>query len=273
MLTRLVHPAVRTVVIAIALLITLIPLIGLLFNSFKLPSEFYSSTFWPSHWTLHYYAQTFGGGEAVADLANSLIATTATTAIAVTIGTLAAYGLSRVRYKWVIAVTYLILTVRFYPKITTILPYYVTMRSLHLIDTLAAVIIADVSITLPFVVLIMMTFFNDIPRSLEEAAVIDGCSIGQCFRQIVLPLVRPALVTCAVLTAMVSWNEFLIAASVTSQRATTLPVLVSSFISDKGIQLGQMSAVSVVIVIPIALFILATQRYLVRGLTLGAVKE
>jgi multiple sugar transport system permease protein len=191
----------------------------------------------------------------------------------VSLGTMAAYGLARVRYAWAGVVVYAILAVRFYPKITVILPYYMMMRTFGLLDTLPAIIIAHVSITLPFVVLIMMTFFNEIPRSLEEAAAIDGATVIQRFRYIVLPLVRPALVTSAILTAMFSWNEFLMAVSVTSENAATLPVLVSSFISDKGIQLGQMSAVSVMVVVPIALFALVTQRYLIRGLTLGAVKE
>lgn len=270
---RTVRLPLQITVLTLGLATTLVPLIGLAFNSFKEPGEFYSAHFWPQHWTLHNYAQTLSGGQALPDLLNSLVVAAATTLITVTLGTLAAYALSRLHYGWVGAVTYLILSVRFYPKITTVLPFYVMMRSLHLLDTLAAVVIAHVSITLPFVVLIMMTFFREIPRGLEEAAMLDGCTIAQSFRRVVLPLVRPALVTSAVLTAMFSWNEFLIASSVTSQQATTLPVLVSSFISDKGIQLGQMSAVSVLIVIPIALFILATQRYLVRGLTLGAVKE
>lgn len=273
MRTRTVQPALQAIVLVLGLAVTLIPLVGLAFNSFKLPGEFYSAHFWPQHWTLHNYVQAFSGGQALPDLANSVLVAAATTVIAVTLGTLAAYGLSRLQYGWIGVVTYLILSVRFYPKITTVLPYYVMMRSLHLLDTTAAVVIAHVSITMPFVVLIMMTFFREVPRSLEEAAMLDGCSMWQTFRHVVLPLVRPALMTSAILTAMFSWNEFLIASSITSQRAATLPVLVSSFISDKGIQLGQMSAVSVLIVIPIALFILTTQRYLVRGLTLGAVKE
>ena len=273
MRTRILHPVLQVVVVVLALVITLIPLAELLLDSFKQPSDFYAGNIWPRQWTPTYYVETFVHGEAVASLANSIVVAMATTAITVVIGTLAAYALSRLPYGWVGPAVFAILAVRFYPKITTVLPYYTVMRSLDLLDTLAAVIIAHVSITLPFVVLIMMSFFREVPRALEEAAMIDGCSVWQVFRRIVLPLVRPALMTSAILTAMFSWNEFIIAASVTSRRAVTLPVLVSSFMSDKGLNLGQMSAVGVVIVVPIALFILATQRYLVRGLTLGAVKE
>ena len=260
--------------LGVGLIATLIPLASLFLGSFKTNSDFYSGSILPRQWTMQFYQQAFAsGGGARADLMNSLMVTVLTTAFSVTLGTLGAYGLSKLPYGWIGAVTYAILAVRFYPKITTILPYYVMMRSAGLLDTVSAVVIAHVSITLPFVVLIMMTFFNDVPPALEEAATLDGCNLWQLFRYVMLPLVRPALATSAILTAMVSWNEFLIAASVTSRRATTLPVLVSSYVSDKGIVLGQMSATAVVIVLPIALFILASQRYLARGLTLGAVKE
>jgi multiple sugar transport system permease protein len=262
----------RAVVVIVWLLVTLVPLVALLLNSFKPTGDFYSPQFLPSDWTLQNYRQAFEG-EALDYLGNSLVVAGATVFFSVSLGTMAAYGLARVRYAWVVVVVYAILAVRFYPKITIILPYYVMMRAFGLLDTLPAIVIAHVSITLPFVVLIMMTFFNEIPRSLEEAAAIDGATVVQRFRYVVLPLVRPALVTSAILTAMFSWNEFLMAVSVTSENAATLPVLVSSFISDKGIQLGQMASVSVMMVVPIALFALVTQRYLIRGLTLGAVKE
>jgi multiple sugar transport system permease protein len=266
--------AVRGVVLFIALAVALVPAASLAIDSFKPSAQFYTSGILPTQWTLQNYQQAFSsGGQALADLMHSVLVAAATTVISVTLGTLAAFGLSKSRFGWATAVTYVILSVRFYPKITTVLPYFVMMRAFHLLDTPTALVIAYVSITLPFVVLIMITFFADLPAGLEEAAAIDGCSVWRTFWKVNLPLARPALATAAILTALFSWNEFLIAASVTSQNATTLPVLVAGFITDKGIALGQMSAVSVVIVAPIALFILATQRYLVRGLTLGALKE
>jgi multiple sugar transport system permease protein len=271
---RRAEGAARGAVLFIALAVALVPAVSLAIDSFKPSAQFYSNGILPTQWTLQNYQQAFSsGGQALADLMHSVVVAAATTVISVTLGTLAAFGLSKSRFGWATAVTYVILSVRFYPKITTILPYFVMMRAFHLLDTPTALVIAYVSITLPFVVLIMITFFADLPAGLEEAAAIDGCSVWRTFWSVNLPLARPALATAAILTALFSWNEFLIAASVTSQNATTLPVLVSSFITDKGIALGQMSAVSVVIVAPIALFILATQRYLVRGLTLGALKE
>ncbi len=146
------------------------------------------------------------------------------------------------------------------------------MRSLHLLDTRTAVIIAHVSLTLPFVVWLMLSFFEEFPRELEQSAMIDGCGVVRRFWAIVLPLTVPAIATAAILTAFLSWNEFLMASAVGPVHAKTLPVRIASFITDKGILWGDMSAMGTVIVVPVVLFALLTQRYLVRGLTAGAVK-
>jgi multiple sugar transport system permease protein len=123
------------------------------------------------------------------------------------------------------------------------------------------------------VVWLVLGFLQELPKELEEQAMIDGCSLWQRFRLIVLPLSGPVIVTAAVLTAILSWNEFLMASAVAPNAAKTLPVRIASFITDKGIQWGPMSAMATVIVAPVMLFALIMQRWLVRGLTLGAVKE
>jgi multiple sugar transport system permease protein len=263
----------RIVIIVVALIVALVPLLSLLASTFKPTYDFFSGTLLPQQWTLANYQKAIGNGAMIPDLIHSLIVTTSTTVISTVFGTLAAFGLSRLRSRWVVVVTLAILAVRFYPKIAGILPYYLMMRTFGLIDTLPAVILAEVSITLPVVMLIMITFFGELPVELDEAAALDGCTVWQSFFHVILPLVRAGLATAAILTAMVSWNEFLYAASVTSTDAATLPVLIASFTSDIGTDLGQVAVVSTVVVIPIALFILATQRHLVRGLTLGAVKD
>jgi multiple sugar transport system permease protein len=229
----------------------------------------------PSHFTLEHYRNVFSKSEdTLLYLKNSLVITAATTAISVFIGGLAAYSLARLKLPMhlssVIAFAFLI--VRFYPKMTVALPYFILMRDLHLIDKREAVIIAHVSLTLPFTVWLMLTFFAELPKELEQSAMLDGCNPWQRFIKIILPLTAPALVAAAILTALLSWNEFLLASTVTRVDAKTLPVRISAFITDKGILWGPMSAMSTVIVIPMMMFALFAQRYLVRGLTLGAVK-
>lgn len=264
----------RALVITVGLLCVAVPLIVLLLGSFKPPGDFFSSRLLPAHWTTHYYKQLLAGGSAsLLALGNSVAVTAMTTVFATFLGTLAAFGLARLRNPWVPALVFLILAVRFYPKITTILPYYVMMRNAGLLDSLVAIVIAHVSITAPIVILIMVGFFRELPQSVEEAAVLDGGTPLQVFRHVALPMTMPGVATSAILVALVSWNEFLLASSVASDQAKTLPILISSFITDKGTDLGQMSAVTLLIIVPIVLFILLVQRLLVRGLTLGAVKQ
>jgi ABC-type glycerol-3-phosphate transport system permease component len=134
------------------------------------------------------------------------------------------------------------------------------------------VILAHFSLTVPFVVWLMLAFFEDFPKEIEQSAMLDGCGPWRRFVLIVLPLVTPALISAAILTAILSWNEFLMASAVGPMNAKTLPVRVSGFITDKGILWGNMSAMSTVIVLPVMLFAIFAQRYLVRGLTAGAIK-
>ena len=267
----------RGLAIAAALLAALLPFAVLFLNGFRPADEFLSSDsgLLPTHLTLEHYAAVFdSGSDAWRYLGNSLTVTVTSTAIALTIGCLAAYALARIRLPFRLsrAIALLFLLVRFYPKISIALPYFVLMRRLGLLDTRTAVIVAHVSLTLPFVVWLMLAFFEEFPRELEQSAMIDGCGVLKRFTAIVLPLSLPAIATAGILTALLSWNEFLMASAVAQVHAKTLPVRIASFITDKGILWGDMSAMGTIIVLPVVVFALLTQRYLVRGLTAGAVK-
>jgi len=264
-------------VIVIALAVALAPFIVLLLNSIRPANEFLSSTapFVPADPTLDHYRTVFEpGADTMRYLANSLVITAVTTLVAVVTGALAAYALARLRLPFRLSaiIGLLFLAVRFYPKITIAIPYFLLMREWGLLDTRAAIIIAHVSLTVPFVVWLMLAFFEDFPREIENAAMLDGCGPIRRFTQIVLPLTTPALASAAILTAFLSWNEFLMASAVGPVAAKTLPVRIAGFITDKGTLWGDMAAMSSVIVVPIVIFALFTQRYLVRGLTAGAVK-
>jgi multiple sugar transport system permease protein len=263
--------------ILFALAVALAPFLVLFLNSIRPPDEFLSdsSGLVPASPTLEHYRAVFDpGADTVLYLWNSLAVTTMTTVAAVTLGSLAAYALARLELPFRLSsiIAFAFLVVRFYPKITVALPYYLLMRDLRLLDTKLAIVIAHVSLTVPFVVWLMLAFFEDFPKEIERSAMLDGCGPVRRLVLIVLPLVTPALVTAAILTAFLSWNEFLMASAVGPQNAKTLPVRVSGFITDKGILWGEMSAMSSVIVAPVMLFALITQRCLVRGLTVGAVK-
>jgi multiple sugar transport system permease protein len=263
--------------IVLALAVALAPFIVLFANSVRPAGEFLSdaASFIPADPTLDHFRTVFDpSADTLQFLVNSLVITTATTIIAVLSGTLAAYSLARLRLPFRLStiIALIFLAVRFYPKIAIALPYFILMRNMHLLDTRTAIIIAHVSLTVPFVVWLMLAFFEDFPREIEQSAMLDGCGPVRRFISVVLPLTTPALVTAAILTAFLSWNEFLMASAVGPMNAKTLPVRIAGFITDKGTQWGDMSAMGTVIVAPVMLFALLTQRYLVRGLTVGAVK-
>lgn len=267
----------RWLLIGVAVLIAVGPFAVLFLNSLTPAAEFLSSSagLLPSRLTFEHYAAVFApDSDTWRYLGNSLVTTAASTAIAVTLGCIAAYGLARLRLPFrlarIIGLAFLI--VRFYPKISIALPYFILMRRFGLLDTRAAVTIAHASLSLPFVVWLMLGFFEEFPRELEESATLDGCGVLRRFTAVVLPLTAPAVATSAILAALLSWNEFLLASAVAPDEAKTLPVQIASYITDKGILWGDMSAMGTVIVLPVVLFALATQRYLVRGLAAGAVK-
>jgi multiple sugar transport system permease protein len=269
--------ALRVLLIALALAVALAPFVVLFANSFRPADDFLSANagVLPADPTWQHYRAALGAGsDTLRYLGNSAVITAATTLLSVCLGALAAYSLARLRLPFrisaIIAAAFLV--VRFYPKITVALPYFLLMRQWHLLDTRAAIILAHVSLTLPFVVWLMLGFFEDFPREIERSAMLDGCGPARRFFQIVLPLTAPALASAAILTALLSWNEFLMASAVGPNLAKTLPVRMAGFITDKGTQWGDMSAMGTVIVLPMMLFALVTQRWLVRGLTAGAVK-
>ncbi len=155
-------------------------------------------------------------------------------------------------------VVFSFLFIRFYPKVTTVMPYFIIMRKMNLLDTVWAVILGHLGITIPFVTWLMLVVYNDLPYSIEEAALVDGAAPIQRFGRIVFPMTAPSVASSAILAAFMSWNEFLIASSVTRRSATVL--------------WGAMSSMSLIMILPMLLFALGAQKYLVKGLTFGAVK-
>ena len=263
-------------ILCCACLVVLVPLAYLVINSIKLPREFLTvpPTILPSEVTLEHYRDLFEDSKTFRHFRNSLTVTLWTTGVTIISGTLAAYGLARMRLsaRILAGVTFIFLFIRFYPRVTTVIPYFLVMRELDLLDTVWAIIIGQLGITIPFVTWLMLVVFQDLPREIEEAAIVDGASVLQRFRRVVLPIVMPSVSAAAILTAFLSWNEFLIASSVARRKASVLSIAVAGFVSDKGIQWGPMAAMSVVMIVPMIVFALFAQKYLIRGITFGAVK-
>ncbi|MBK8046047.1 MAG: carbohydrate ABC transporter permease [Anaerolineales bacterium] len=266
----------RVLVLTIACLAVLIPLAYLVINSLKLQADMYTTPpiIIPRRITFEHFQTAFGNPKTLRYLSNSLIVASVTTAVTVIVSTLCAYGLARLglRARWLALIIFVFLFIRFYPRITTVIPYFLVMRDFSLLDTVWAIIIGHLGITIPFVTWLMLIVFQDLPREVEEAAMVDGAGPLQRFWRVALPMAAPGVASAAILTAFLSWNEFLIASSVAKRQAQTLSIAVAGFVTDKGIQWGPMAATAVIMIVPMILFALFVQRYLVRGITLGAVK-
>jgi multiple sugar transport system permease protein len=267
----------RWITIGLALAITVVPFFWLVTTSFKRQVDYlaYPPRIIPPAWTLDGYRVLFEQQDLSHFFVNSVVITLTSTALAVFLGALAAYSLARARFPFRLSgvLAFWMLLTRMYPAIATAIPYFLIMRDLRLLDTRPALIVTYTAFNLPFVVWLLIGFYEELPIELERAAMVDGCGVWQRFWKIVLPLSAPALVATAILSAVLAWNEFLFAVMLTRINAKTLPVVMSGFITDKGTQWDQMTALGVITVLPVLVFALAVQRYLVRGLTLGAVKE
>jgi multiple sugar transport system permease protein len=217
-------------------------------------------------------AAFFGGRSVIPYLVNSAAIAALSTVLATALGSMAAFGLSRFRFRGSASLSFWILSTRMAPPVAFLVPMFIIFRNLGMIDTHLALVVIYTSMNLSFVTWVLIGFFREIPVELEEAALMDGYTYWQYFRRIALPLVRPGLAATAILSAIFAWNEFLFALILTSKRAATIPIYLAGFSESMGIKWGEFMAVGCFAVIPIMIFTLALQKHLVRGLTFGAVK-
>jgi multiple sugar transport system permease protein len=261
----------------LAMAFALTPIYWLITISLKTEIDQFAS---PPLWfhftpTLRHYEGIFTHDAFGRYFLNSLIVSTCSTLMALALGLPAAYGLARFRWPrdWANGISFWVLSNRMLPPIVTIIPMFLMLRELRLLNSLAGLILVDVALNLPFVVWMMRGFVEDLPREIEEAAMLDGESRLGVLLRIVLPLVRPGLAATAVFCLIVAWNEFLFALILSqTESAMTLPVGIASHVTQYEIQWGAMSAAGVVAILPVLIFASAAQRYFVRGLSLGAIK-
>lgn len=258
------------------LLIYLFPVFWMIITSFKVEKEYltWPPIFFTKNLTLENYRNIFFGKSMFFYLRNSIIIVSVSTILSLFIGSLAAYGLARLKFRknFKKNLSFWILSLRMMPPIIFLVPIFIIFSSIKLNDTFVGMILIYTFLNLSFVVWIMRGFFNDLPISIEEAALIDGCSRWGVFFKIAIPLAAPGLAATGIFCMIFSWNEFLIAVQLTSFEASTITTLISSFITDRGLYWGQMCAAGTVAALPMIIISLFVQRYLVKGLTLGAVK-
>jgi trehalose/maltose transport system permease protein len=233
--------------------------------------------YWPSQPTFDHYAQVLGDGQFVRSLGNSAIVAISTTLLALFIGTVGAYALGRFRFKGRLPVMYLILSMTMFPSIAILGSLFDLVRRFGLYNNLLSLIITYLVFTLPFTVWVLTSFFQSLPKELEEAAYVDGASPWQTLYKVMLPLVAPGMVTTGLLAFISAWNEFLFAVSfLQTPDKRTVPLAIFLFATSSGggfeVPWGAIMAGTVIVTIPLIVLVLIFQNRIISGLTAGAVK-
>ena len=233
-------------------------------------------TFNPAVWffrpTLVNYIAVFVEQGFLRFLINSVIVAVFSTLLAMVIGTLAAYGFSRYRFKYNSVFLFILLFIRTLPAIAIVIPIFLIARFLGVLDTRVLLVFVYLIFNVPFTVWMMKGFFDEIPKEIEEAGMVDGCTSLQSLRLVILPIVQPGLVATAIFCIISSWNEFIFSMILTSMRSMTAPTIVGRFLSVTGVAWGEMSAVGTMAIIPVLVFAMIVQKNMIRGLSFGAVK-
>jgi multiple sugar transport system permease protein len=261
--------------VAAIVVFCLAPFYWLVNISLKTGPDLSGSDVVPPSPTLNNYKSVFQNDDFVHALGNSAIVSVTTTVLALVVGSFCAYALARLRFPgkfWLLA---LVLSITTFPGIAIATPIFKLWTDLGLFNTLIGLIIPYLCFALPLAIYILVSFFKEIPKDLEEAALVDGATYFQAFRKVVVPLAAPGLATAAILTFIATWNEFLLAITLTSTpNARTVPAAIAFFTGSTQFEIpyGTITAASVIISVPLIVMVLLFQKRIVAGLTAGAVK-
>jgi len=253
----------------------LFPFYWLINLSLKTGADLGESALFPPHPTLDNYQSIFNNGDFTRALLNSAIISLVTTALALVVGSFCAYALARLRFGGKFAILALVLSITTFPAIAIAAPLFRLWTDIGIYNTLYGLIIPNLTFALPLAIYILVSFFKEIPKDLEEAALVDGATHFVAFRKVVVPLAAPGLATAGILTFIATWNEFLLAITLTSTpKARPVPAAIAFFTGSTQFEIpyGTITAAAVTISVPLILLVLFFQKRIVAGLTAGAVK-
>ena len=254
----------------LVLAVFVFPFFWMAFNSFKTNEKLHEYPplfrFTP---TLGNFRNVFQQAPFIQYTWNSLLVAVGAVGVGMALGLPAAYGIARYGHR---TVALGILACRMIPGISFLVPWFIIFRTLGLIDTFTGLVLAHLVITVPLITWIMISFFEEVPLELEEAARIDGCSRVGVFLRIALPLVRPGLVSAGILALIFTWNSFLFPLILAGVKTKTLPVVVYSFMTFDFLDLGGVYASATLVTLPVVIMVLLVQRQFIRGLTIGGLK-
>ncbi|MFH5824783.1 carbohydrate ABC transporter permease [Georgenia sp. AZ-5] len=262
--------------LAVIVLYCLAPFYWMLVSSLRRTSDIYENSLLPDPWSLENYQKVFDSSTMFGrSLVNSLVVAGVTTVVALVIAVFAAYAIARLNFRFKSVVLGVIIATSMFPGISVVVPLLKLFTNIGWINTYQSMIVPSLSFALPLAVWNLTTFFRALPFELEQAAMIDGCTKGQAFRKILVPLAAPGVFTTAILTFIHAWNEFIIALSmVNDPLMQTATVTISKFTGATEYQapFGEQMAAGVVVTIPLVIIVLFFQRRIVDGLTAGGVK-
>jgi multiple sugar transport system permease protein len=263
------------VFIILFVLVSVFPLLWVFKMSIITKSELFASppTILPETPTGASYDTIFGDPRFQKSLVNSTIVAGTTTILCLFFGSIAAYAIARLRFRFKSPVMTLILAISFFPHVAIIAPLFLQFREINIINTYWAMIIPDTVFALPLTTWILVAFFKELPRDLEDAAKVDGATTIQALRMVILPLAAPGVFTAAILTFIYAWNEFLVANTFAFDENTQpVTVTIPNFATIYTVDYGAQAAASVVVTVPLVILVLIFQRWIVSGLTAGAIK-
>lgn len=268
-----VQRSLRITATYVIVLGSLLPLLWLLSTALKTRKDAFASPptlfFIP---TFENFTKVMAQGDFLAAYGNSIVVVLATTLFSLVFGVTGGYTIARTSGKATKAMGMWIIMVRMAPAMGFALPFFLMFRALGMLDTYPALILVYMTITLPFVTWIMAGYFRSIPVELEEAARMDGCTRVEALFKVVVPSSWPGIVTCAIFSFIMSWNEFFYPLILSGRNTRTAPVAIQGYISSSGVNWGELAAASVLVILPVLIFTIFTQKGLVRGLTAGAIK-
>ena len=261
--------------VVVIIVFNLFPFFWALLSSFRPSNELFSTKLIPNALTLDHYVEVFNESRFVGSLINSVIVAGATVLIALGLGSVCAYALGRLPFRFKGPVLYLVLTMTMFPQIAILSGLFVMLRTLDLFNTRQGLVLTYLIFTMPFTIWVMTQYFRSLPKELEEAAYVDGASPLKVFWEILLPLTMPGLVSTGLLAFIAAWNEFLFALTFTiTDQNKTVPVVISQFTGASSFEQpwGAIMAASMVVTIPLVILVMVFQYRIVEGLTAGAVK-
>lgn len=260
--------------LVILLLFLLFPFYWTFVTSIKSEKELYSSviTYWPRNITFISYQKLFVNFNFIKPIINSFMVALSTTIISILVSTLAAYAFSRYNFRGKKMFMMLFLTNNMFPTVLLLIPLYSIMRNIGILYTPMALILSYITFTMPFSIWLLTGYINDLPISLEEAAMVDGANKTQAFVKVILPLLRPGIIATGVYVFMTSWNEYTFAVMFTNEVSRTIPVALKTLVGELGVQWGLLTAGGIITIIPVCVMFFFVQKRLVEGLTAGAVK-